>query len=101
MNDCDRRENVPGTIYIIHFDQPFRHARHYVGWTEGAVEDRIAYHRSGRGAVLLRAVNEAGIGWSVVETFPGTRYDERRIKKSHHRERYCPVCCAKQKEGAG
>ena len=22
-----------GTVYLLHFDRPYRHARHYVGWT--------------------------------------------------------------------
>ena len=24
----------PGVIYMLHFHQPYQHARHYVGWTE-------------------------------------------------------------------
>ena len=23
---------VPGTIYLLHFDRPYRHARYYLGW---------------------------------------------------------------------
>ncbi len=22
-----------GVIYMLHFDRPYRHAKHYVGWT--------------------------------------------------------------------
>ena len=22
-----------GVIYMLHFDQPYKHAKHYVGWT--------------------------------------------------------------------
>lgn len=35
-------------IYIIHFDSPYHHARHYVGFcAEGNLEQRLAQHRAG------------------------------------------------------
>ena len=24
---------LPGVVYLLHFDQPYQHARHYTGWT--------------------------------------------------------------------
>ena len=27
-----------GVIYLLHFDQPYRHARHYTGWTEDLLD---------------------------------------------------------------
>ncbi|MBB5085041.1 putative GIY-YIG superfamily endonuclease [Nonomuraea endophytica] len=24
---------MTGTVYLLHFAQPYRHARHYLGWT--------------------------------------------------------------------
>ena len=33
--DQDREAAVmTGTVYLLHFDQPYKHARHYVGWTK-------------------------------------------------------------------
>ena len=25
----------PGTVYLLHFEPRYLHARHYLGWTEG------------------------------------------------------------------
>lgn len=90
----DRRDNVPGTVYLIHFVTPYRHARHYLGWTEGPLELRIGAHREGRGSRLMEVVQAAGVDWQLVRTWPGaTRNDERRLK-GHSSTRYCPVCQA-------
>lgn len=67
-----KRENVPGTVYLLHFDQPYRHARHYTGWTSD-LESRLADHRDGRGARLMSVIREAGIGFSLARTWDGTR----------------------------
>jgi hypothetical protein len=29
--NTNRRRDVPGTIYLLHFDTPYRHAKHYLG----------------------------------------------------------------------
>jgi predicted GIY-YIG superfamily endonuclease len=83
-------------IYLIHFDTPLSHARHYIGFVreDDGLDARIAEHRSGQGARLLRACNAAGIGWRVVATFPGDRKAERRMKRWRCIARTCPVCRA-------
>jgi len=79
-------------LYLIHFDQPFGHAQHYLGFCEdGHLEARVARHRAGNGARLMARVTAAGIGWQVVRTWKGDRKRERRFKKRSHRER-CPIC---------
>jgi hypothetical protein len=55
------RHNVQGTVYVLHFDPPYKHAQHYVGWTEGDVIERIAVHLQGRGSPLIRAAVAAGV----------------------------------------
>ena len=86
-----------GTIYLIHFDRPYKHARHYIGWTKD-LEARLAIHKAGDGARLLRAVNQADIGWRVVRTWEGTRDDERRLhNQKNSPSRLCPVCKAECK----
>ena len=29
-----RRRDVQGQVYLLHFEVPYRHAQHYLGWTE-------------------------------------------------------------------
>ena len=38
-----------GVIYLLHFSHSYRHARHYLGYTEN-LEQRLAQHRAGRGS---------------------------------------------------
>jgi predicted GIY-YIG superfamily endonuclease len=81
----------PGQVYLIHLDQPFRHARHYLGWTLN-LERRIAQHRAGTGAKLLRAVNRHGIHWEVVRIWPGGPELEQTLKALKNSPRLCPLC---------
>ena len=71
---------MTGTVYLLHFDQPYKHARHYVGWTARNVKRRLAEHEAGRGARLLAVVRAAGIGWQLARLWPGGRARERQIK---------------------
>lgn len=95
MSTCNgRRRDVPGTIYLIHFETPLKHAKHYLGWTEGDVSKRLWTHCNGdRGgpSKLVQAVRRAGIRLAVVRTWRGTRRDERRMKQ-RGKSRMCPVC---------
>lgn len=86
------RHNVLGTIYLLHFDRPFHHTRHYVGWTEREVEARIAEHSAGRGTPLVAAIVAAGVGFQVARTWRGTRNDKRTIKAQRNTPRVCPLC---------
>lgn len=81
-----------GTIYLIHFDEPYRHAKHYLGWTRD-LEARLELHRNGRGARLMSIVSGAGIGWIVARTWERqTRVEERRLKNRGGSARHCPIC---------
>ena len=80
-------------IYIIHFDRPYYHARHYVGFcADGKLEERLSRHRKGRGSRLMLAVEAAGVTWTVVDTRLGDRNFERLIKRAKNTPRFCPVC---------
>ena len=81
-----------GTVYLLHFDQPYKHARHYVGWTARNVKRRLAEHEAGRGARLLAVVRAAGIGWQLARMWPGGRARERQIKRQGGHARKCPLC---------
>ncbi len=79
--------------YLLHFDAPYRHARHYLGSTSD-LEARLAEHAAGRGARLLEVITAAGISWELARTWPGGRVDERRLKRQKSAPRLCPVCRA-------
>ncbi len=106
--------NLHGTVYLVHLDTPLGeaqsdeqrallwglpprkgggkvHAQHYLGWALN-LEGRIYMHRIGRGAKFLRAANRAGIAWQVVRTWEGGKDLERKLKRSHHAARFCPIC---------
>jgi predicted GIY-YIG superfamily endonuclease len=87
-----------GVVYLLHFDQPYKHARHYVGWTEDLL-DRLDHHAKGTGARLVTVIRQAGIGFTVVRICEGTRRTERAIKNDHCTPRYCPVCTPRPRNG--
>ncbi|MEV4317093.1 hypothetical protein [Actinocrispum sp. NPDC049592] len=80
-----------GTVYLLHFDRPYRHARHYIGWAKN-VTSRLALHDAGQGARLLQVVRAEGITWTLARTWPGTRLRERQIKRMGGAARRCPLC---------
>jgi predicted GIY-YIG superfamily endonuclease len=84
-----------GTIYLLHFDRPLGHARHYTGWTRDLVR-RLARHGRGQGARLLQVAHERGIKWTLAATWAGTRADERKKKDSGSARRYCPICLSEK-----
>ena len=71
------RAGLPGVVYLLHFDQPYQHARHYTGWTGDDVPVRLERHATGRGARLMTVIHEAGIGFILVRLCEGTRDTER------------------------
>jgi len=80
-----------GVIYLLHFEQPYQHAQHYLGWAI-ELESRLADHAAGRGARLLAVVRSAGISWRLARTWEGTRARERQIKRQGGLSRSCPLC---------
>jgi predicted GIY-YIG superfamily endonuclease len=83
---------VKATVYLIHFDRPYHHARHYLG-SSNDVPSRLEDHKSGRGANIMKVVTDAGIGWSVSRMWlDGGRELERKFKKAQHNSRLCPIC---------
>jgi hypothetical protein len=84
--------SIPGTCYLLCFSRPYRHARHYLGWSE-EVDARKAAHAAGQGARLMAVIAAAGISFEVVRTWPGTdRYFERLLKLRRRSTRLCPDC---------
>ena len=88
-------------LYLIHFDTPYKHARHYLGFVRRVadLDARIERHRNGTGARLMEVIKSAGISWQVVRTWPeGDRTKERQMKNRGHLPDYCPVCRAQNRE---
>ena len=83
-------------VYLIHFDTPYKHARHYLGSTHD-LEARLERHRQGGGARLIEVIAEHGITWRLARTWEGGRELERRLKNRHNSPRLCPLC---KKKGA-
>ena len=80
-----------GTIYLIHFNRAYKHARHYLGYSEH-LDKRITDHLCGMGARLMEVVTQAGIEWRVSRTWPGDRRLERHLKNRKDAPRLCPTC---------
>lgn len=90
-----------GVIYLLHFDQPFKHAAHYTGWTgRGELDKRLAEHGTAHGGRLLAVVKSAGIGWTLARTWTGDRNRERSLKRQGGASRRCPICQARRRERA-
>lgn len=86
------------TVYVLHFDPPFKHARHYIGYTpDETAERRVREHVQGlaAGSPLVKAAVEAGCEITLAHEFPGAGRDfERWIKDRRTTPRWC-VCCGK------
>lgn len=104
------------SVYLLHFDRPFSHARHYVGVTGKPLEERLAAHRGavlhdgdrsyGRQPKLLQAAQAAGITWSVADVWEfaskAEAYGmERRLKRQGGHGRKCSICRPGNTRGDG
>ncbi|MEW6770040.1 MAG: endonuclease [Bacillota bacterium] len=82
-------------VYLLHFERAYKHARHYLGFVNGAesLEQRLKRHRRGDGAKLVKAVVQAGIGFELARVWPdGDRHLERQLKNRKESPRLCPIC---------
>lgn len=79
-------------IYLIHFDTPYKHAQHYLGFAKD-IARRLKKHKSGQGARLVQVVQSAGITWTLARIWrDADRNKERRLKNGGSSKRYCPIC---------
>ena len=85
-----------GIVYLLHFDRSYRHARHYIGFTQN-LEQRLEEHRAGRGSPLVAAAIADGIDFQLAAIWEGDRHDERRLhRQKNTRARLCPLCVASE-----
>ena len=59
-----KRRPSPRWIYVLHFDEPIAHARHYTGATRNLL-DRLRDHILGHAARLTNEVMLRGITWQI------------------------------------
>ena len=86
-------------LYLLHFDRPFKHAKHYLGFARDMdrLHQRVDMHYAatygdGQHHKLMQAVRAAGISFTLARIWPeGSRIDEKRKKQSGHARR-CPIC---------
>ncbi len=98
------KHSEQGTVYLLHFDSAYKHARHYLGWTTD-LESRLRRHRGegekdGRGSRLVEIVMAAGINFQVARLWRGDRHLERRIK-GRGLAAYCPICSPRARSPVG
>ena len=79
------------TVYLLHFERSYHHARHYMGYSADPPA-RLLEHKAGKGARLLEVINAAGIDYCLATTWPGDRSVERHLKRQHNGRRLCPIC---------
>jgi predicted GIY-YIG superfamily endonuclease len=80
-------------IYLLHFDPPYKHAKHYLGYSADPVK-RFERHKAGHGARLVKVAMAAGVKMVLVWVKSGNRKLERRLK-GHSSTRICTVCTQK------
>jgi predicted GIY-YIG superfamily endonuclease len=83
-------------IYVLHFDAPICHARHYSGSTDDLAR-RLADHIHGVAAKLTAEVRRRGITFrlgSLYVVHPGERprQVERRMKNNNNGPKHCCIC---------
>jgi hypothetical protein len=89
-------------LYLLHFDPPYRHARHYLGYAVGTGRGyRYAKDQAEGNAVgaheLVMAAQWNLTEISVADVFVGAgRAEQRRMRSNGSLSRFCPIC---QREG--
>lgn len=81
----------PGTVYLIHFDPAYKHARHYIGWAR-MLDARMKHHQNGTGANLTKVAVAAGSKLVLARTWKDDRNFERKLKNRKDAPLLCPVC---------
>lgn len=84
-------KNNTGIVYLLHFETPYKHAKHYIGFTQNLI-NRLAEHKAGRGARLMEVIKEAKIDFFLSKVWVGDRNLERKLKNRKDSPSLCPLC---------
>ncbi|MDQ6637434.1 MAG: hypothetical protein M3Y62_06555 [Candidatus Dormibacteraeota bacterium] len=87
-----------GVIYLLYFDRPFGHARHYLG-SAVQLEQRLDEHHSGSSARLIFWAARAGLSGQLTRTWAGGRPRERQLKAQGGHSRHGPICRPPRRPG--
>lgn len=84
-----------GWVYILHFEEPLAHAKHYAGSTLD-LRTRLTKHADGSAARLTEVLAELGRGWVLGGLYEATqetcRAIEVKMKCQKNGPRYCQIC---------
>jgi predicted GIY-YIG superfamily endonuclease len=88
-------------VYLLHFNEPIKGVRHYVGFTEN-LRQRIDTHRSGsrHASGVCRRFYDAGIPFRVARIWAGEKINmtvENYVKK--HISSMCSICAWERENG--
>jgi|ERR1043166_1145738 predicted GIY-YIG superfamily endonuclease len=91
------------SVYVIHFDPPHKHAKHYTGIVLN-VQERFTEHSNGTGGKLTKVAVENGTKLLLHTIKSGLSfYDahalEIKLKKRHKASGYCPTCQKEKQNG--
>lgn len=80
-------------VYLLHFNPPYKHAKHYIGFAKDSAIERIKMHRRGVGARLTQVAVENGITLEIAKIWKrkGRKF-ERELKNKKCAGRFCPMC---------
>ena len=85
-------------VYLLHFDPPYSHAGHYLGYAKRNLLDYARAVASGRQWAphpLVEAAIGQGSTVKVVDWWPGeNRAFQRRLRSQGGLSRHCPTCRA-------
>lgn len=84
-------------VYLLHFNRPYKHARHYIGFTTNLGQRMHAHELTSQGARLLQVASAAGIKFEIARTWEGDRKLERKLKNRKKASRLCPICLEEMK----
>jgi len=85
-------------VYLLHFDRPFRHMRHYVGSVASLAElEQLLEHPTIRArSPILAAATLAGVQFSVGRVWRGGALRADLVRDQQNHARYCDICtCAR------
>lgn len=98
IEDEPKYRQEGGYVYLLHFDEPLHHAKHYIGWTKDLCQ-RMREHEKGLGARILDYIRSQGKGWVLARVWSGVSKNwERKLKNLKKATYYCPICNPRMKE---
>lgn len=78
-------------VYLLHFDEPYKHAGHYIGLSDNVLR-RKREHDNGYGAALTKAAVASGIPLKLARVWTGNKYLENLLQSWHGGAQLCPIC---------